>query len=73
MSKLKNDINQMQLNLDFNNGSEVAKAKSKVAATATILNFGNKLQEKNQEKMVEAEESLLELYTGILKGVDHIK
>lgn len=67
---MKKDDNskQMQLNLDATDlvSTKNLKIQKKQTETASVLKFSTKAGQKNNLK-------LKQLYSGILKGVEHIK
>ena len=71
MSNLKGDIDQMQLDLKFDN--EPSTAKLQVPTEAKILSLAKRIELKSNDQLEEANEKLRKLYSGILKGVEHIK
>ena len=71
MSNLKGDKDQMQLDLKFDNEPSIAKLAQ--PAEAKILSLAKRLESKSNDRLEEANENLRKLYSGILKGVEHIK
>jgi hypothetical protein len=72
MSKVKGDAKQMQLDLDFKAAAAIA-AQLKPSASAKVLSICEKLDAKSHEKNCDADEKLSELYSRILKSVEHIE